>query len=79
MLFPELNEDIGTCEPGYCDKCMGDYDYDTDCSNGLKFFQRHDFSEVPGCINGGINDIEGVDFCFKPIPIVAGELNYIGK
>ncbi len=50
---------IGSCEVGQCGECMGDCDYDTDCSNGLKCFQRHDFSKVPGCISGGANDIEG--------------------
>ena len=43
--------------------CEGDCDSDSDCSFGLKCFQRSGYTPVPGCSGTGVLDW---DYCYKP-------------
>ena len=43
--------------------CEGDCDSDSDCSFGLKCFQRSGYTPVPGCSGTGVFDW---DYCYKP-------------
>ena len=50
---------VGDCEAGECGKCMGGCKDDIDCADGLRCFNRGAQEIVPGCIGGGIHDVEG--------------------
>jgi len=49
-----------------CSTCTGDCDTDSDCSSGLKCFQRDDSTPVPGCAIGGEGDLPVGDYCYDP-------------
>ena len=48
------------CGAGKCDLCEGDCDYDSDCKEGLRCFERDRFASVPGCSGDGEG---GMDYC----------------
>jgi len=57
--------------------CMGDCDTDAGCMEGLKCFQRSEYTTVPGCDGIGMKDS---DYCYDPElpklpPLVDEELN----
>ena len=59
-------------------RCQGDCDFDSDCADGLKCFQRSNFQNVPGCYDVVLNGQKGIvagnptggvqddDICFDP-------------
>jgi hypothetical protein len=45
-------------------RCEGDCDFDSDCDEGLKCFERDSSDEkVPGCLIGGDGDFPRYDYC----------------
>merc|ERR1712176_337942 len=49
--------------------CEGDCDRDQDCDGGLMCFHRNGITHVPGCINGGSADINGMDYCVENVAL----------
>jgi len=58
-----------------CSTCQGDCDTDSDCTSGLKCFQRDGHEAVQGCAGGGAGDVNDYDYC---VALVPGALNNVG-
>lgn len=46
-------------------QCQGDCDNDSECASGLRCFQRHQYTSVPGCSGRGVRNY---DYCIISDP-----------
>lgn len=51
-----------------CGLCEGDCDSDFECAPGLTCFKRFGFASIPGCVGGGVGDVEHKDYCIVANP-----------
>merc|ERR1712106_1019471 len=65
---PIINKGSGPDPP--LGLCVGDCDYDSECSGDLRCYQREEYEVTPGC--RGVK--EDYDFCVLP-PVVKRDLN----
>ena len=59
------NQGDTTLQSAAGEACTGDCDSDSDCTGGLKCYERHNNEAIPGCVMGGANDIKSHDYCYN--------------